>query len=80
MAEQVGGIWRDRRGIRRRRFRLEHARRGAQKLWKARHDAYFAVKALKPGVNMLATDVCVPISRLADCVMETKADLAATRT
>lgn len=46
-----------------------------QKLWQARHDAYFAVRALRPGVDVFPTDVCVPISRLADCVMETKVDL-----
>jgi D-lactate dehydrogenase (cytochrome) len=45
------------------------------KLWQARHDAYWAVKALRPGAGVLATDVCVPISRLADCVTETEADL-----
>jgi D-lactate dehydrogenase (cytochrome) len=57
-------------------FRFETREEQRQKLWQARHDAYFAVKGLRPGVNILATDVCVPISRLADCVMETKADLA----
>jgi D-lactate dehydrogenase (cytochrome) len=45
------------------------------KLWQARHDAYWAVKALRPGAGVVATDVCVPISRLADCVTETEADL-----
>src|SRR3954471_2953514 len=45
------------------------------KLWQARHDAYWAVKALRPGAGVAATDVCVPISRLADCVTETEADL-----
>lgn len=44
-------------------------------LWAARHEAYFACKSLRPGVDMLATDVCVPISRLAECVLETKRDL-----
>ncbi len=56
-------------------FRWETHEEDRQKLWQARHDAYFAVKGLRPGVNIFATDVCVPISRLADCVMETKADL-----
>ena len=46
------------------------------KLWQARHDAYWAVKALRPGYEALATDVCVPISRLADCVDETQAEIA----
>jgi D-lactate dehydrogenase (cytochrome) len=49
------------------------------RLWQARHDAAYAAKALKPGGRILATDVCVPISRLADCILETKADLARTR-
>jgi D-lactate dehydrogenase (cytochrome) len=46
------------------------------KLWQARHDAYWAGRGLKPGATALATDVCVPISRLADCVEETREDLA----
>ncbi|MDI7863826.1 FAD-binding protein [Rhizobiaceae bacterium n13] len=45
------------------------------KLWKARHDAYWASRALAPGLNALSTDVCVPISRLADCVTETQEDI-----
>lgn len=45
------------------------------KLWKARHDAYWASRALAPGLAALSTDVCVPISRLADCVAETQADI-----
>ena len=49
------------------------------KLWQARHDVYWAVKALRPGAGAVATDVCVPISRLADCVTETEADLKRLR-
>lgn len=44
-------------------------------LWKARHNAYWAGRALAPDLNGLSTDVCVPISRLADCVSETQADI-----
>ncbi len=45
------------------------------KLWKARHEAYFAGMALRPGARTLVTDVCVPISRLAECILETKKDV-----
>lgn len=45
------------------------------RLWKARHRAYYAALALRPGSTGWATDVCVPISRLADCILETRADL-----
>ncbi|HZD26950.1 MAG TPA: FAD-linked oxidase C-terminal domain-containing protein [Alphaproteobacteria bacterium] len=45
------------------------------KLWQARHDAAYAAKALRKGCEIWATDVCVPISRLAECILETKKDL-----
>lgn len=45
-------------------------------LWQARHDAAYAAKSLRTNAEIWATDVCVPISRLADCILETKADLA----
>lgn len=45
------------------------------RLWQARHDSYFAAVSLRPGVKPFATDVCVPISRLADCIEETQADI-----
>jgi D-lactate dehydrogenase (cytochrome) len=48
------------------------------RLWKARHAAYYASKACYPGKEAFATDACVPISRLADCVLESKADADAT--
>ena len=46
------------------------------RLWQARHDAFWAAKALAPGKEAFATDVCVPISRLAQCVVETQEDMA----
>ncbi|MET0969192.1 MAG: FAD-linked oxidase C-terminal domain-containing protein, partial [Tardiphaga sp.] len=45
------------------------------KLWQARHDAYWSVKSLRPGSDVAATDVCVPISKLAECVAATEEDL-----
>jgi len=49
------------------------------RLWQSRHDAYWAQCALRPGSKALASDVCVPISRLAECVTETQCDIAASR-
>src|SRR6266581_6216269 len=48
------------------------------RLWQARHDAYWAGRALKPNAKAFATDVCVPISRLAECVVATQRDIAAS--
>jgi D-lactate dehydrogenase (cytochrome) len=48
------------------------------RLWQARHDGYWAGRRLRPGAHAIATDVCVPISRLAECVVETQRDIAAT--
>ena len=59
-------------------FRWATAQEDRTKLWKARHNAYYATLALKPGSFGFSTDACVPISRLADCVMETRADIDAT--
>jgi D-lactate dehydrogenase (cytochrome) len=47
------------------------------RLWKARHNAYYAALALSPGRQAFATDACVPISRLTQCVLETRADVEA---
>ena len=44
-------------------------------LWQARHDSYYAALALVPGRRGIATDVCVPISRLAECILETRKDI-----
>ncbi len=48
------------------------------RLWRARHDAYYAGLAVHPGYRGYVTDVCVPISRLADCITETQADVMAS--
>jgi len=47
-----------------------------ERLWQARHDALYAALALRPGARAWTTDVCVPISRLAECVVDTKKDNA----
>ena len=47
-------------------------------LWQARHDAHYANMGLRPGRRAWPTDVCVPISRLAECIAETRRDIAAT--
>jgi len=49
------------------------------RLWEARHQAAMSCFTLRPGAAMIATDVCVPISRLAECVTETQADITASR-
>jgi len=49
------------------------------RLWQARHDAYWAGRGLRAGAQAVATDVCVPISRLAECVTATQRDIAESR-
>jgi len=44
-------------------------------LWQARHNAYYATVASRPGARAWTTDICVPISHLAECILETQADL-----
>src|SRR5260221_904300 len=47
-----------------------------QKLWRARHDVVYADRATRPGGQIFTTDVCVPISRLAECIVATEKDVA----
>lgn len=46
------------------------------RLWQTRHDVFWALKSFRPGADVVVTDVCVPISRLAECVEETQRDIA----
>jgi D-lactate dehydrogenase (cytochrome) len=48
------------------------------RLWQARHDVYYATVATRPGARAMTTDVCVPISQLAPCILETEEDARAT--
>jgi D-lactate dehydrogenase (cytochrome) len=56
-------------------FQWATAAEERSRLWKARHNAWYAALALKPGAMGFSTDACVPISRLADCVLETREDV-----
>ncbi|MEZ5786348.1 MAG: FAD-linked oxidase C-terminal domain-containing protein [Xanthobacteraceae bacterium] len=49
------------------------------RLWQARHDAYWAAVALRPGAQAIVSDVCVPISRLAECIVATQRDVIENR-
>jgi len=48
------------------------------RLWQARHDAYYAIRALKPEAQVVSTDLCVPLSELTGCIEETVADIERT--
>jgi len=56
-------------------FRWSTLAEERNKLWQARHNAYYAGLNLRPGSKGWPTDVCVPISRLAECIVETKRDI-----
>lgn len=72
-AEMFGGIAEEFAGG---PFRWTSVTEERQKLWKARHDAYWAALTLRPGAKGISTDVCVPISQLAECITRTEADIA----
>ncbi|MDH4065926.1 MAG: FAD-binding protein [Acidobacteriota bacterium] len=48
------------------------------RLWQARHDVYYATLVSRPGAKAMTTDICVPISQLAPCILETQADARAS--
>jgi D-lactate dehydrogenase (cytochrome) len=74
-AEAVGDIAAENRG---RDFSRATTPEARAALWQARHDAYYAALAMRPGCRGWTTDACVPISRLAECIVETKRDIAAS--
>jgi D-lactate dehydrogenase (cytochrome) len=74
-AEMVKGIARELGGG---DFRWATRAEDRNRLWQARHDAYYAAMALRPGAKGVVTDVCVPISRLAECVLAAKQAIAAS--
>jgi D-lactate dehydrogenase (cytochrome) len=68
-AEAVQGLATDRGG---RGFSWATRLEDRERLWQARHDALYASLALRPGSRAWTTDVCVPISRLAECIVDTQ--------
>ena len=74
-AEMIESIANDHGGS---RFQWATQPEERSRLWKSRHNAYYAALALEPGKQSFATDACVPISRLTECVLETRADIADT--
>jgi D-lactate dehydrogenase (cytochrome) len=58
-------------------FRWASRPEDRNQLWQARHDAYFACLQLRPGTRGISTDVCVPLSRLTECIVATQEDVAA---
>jgi D-lactate dehydrogenase (cytochrome) len=56
-------------------FRWAERQEDRNALWEARHVAHYAIKAMRPNSEVMAGDVCVPISRLAECILESKRDL-----
>jgi D-lactate dehydrogenase (cytochrome) len=71
-AETVGGICADLGGS---DFEWTANEEERRRMWDARHSAAYAAMAVRPGAKVYATDVCVPISRLADCIRETREDV-----
>ncbi len=72
-AETVKTVAEEHHGLGFRSFTTPEER---ETLWKMRHEAYFANLAIRKGGRMFTTDICVPISRLADCIVESKKDVA----
>lgn len=78
VAEQVKLFEEISRGFGASGFQWARQEEDRTRLWRARHDAYYAGLAVIPGSRGYVTDVCVPISKLADCIAETQQDIVAT--
>ena len=76
VAEQAERFGQIAAGYGARGFRWARAQEDRTKLWRMRHQAYPAILATRPGATAIVTDVCVPISALAQAVEETRADIA----
>jgi D-lactate dehydrogenase (cytochrome) len=72
LAEEIAG------GFNASGFRWATGQEERNRLWRARHDAYWACLALKPGHKGMATDAIVPISRLAEAILGSQQDIAAS--
>jgi D-lactate dehydrogenase (cytochrome) len=72
-AETVGAIAQEHGGA---AFQWSTRTEERNRLWQARHDAFYATMALRPGAVGIVTDVCVPISRLAEGIAEVQKDIA----
>jgi D-lactate dehydrogenase (cytochrome) len=75
VAEQAESVQEIAKGYGAEDFRWATKPEERSKLWQARHDAYYSALKLRPGAKGWPTDVCVPISKLAECIGETKKDL-----
>ena len=78
VAEDAGRFGEIARELGGRGFRAADRPEERNRLWKARHEAYYAILASRPGARAIVTDICVPISRLAEAVEETRRDIAAS--
>ena len=74
-AQMVGEIAREHGGP---EFQWASKPEDRSRLWQARHDTLYAGMSLRPESRALVTDVCVPISKLAECVLETRRDIDAS--
>ncbi len=74
-AQTVGAIFREHDGE---GFQWVSGEEERNRLWQARYDSYYASLALRPGSVGYVTDVCVPISRLADCILKAKQEIQAS--